>query len=93
MFFSYKDESLRDTYIKFTLLISDLEVVNVTYSNFEMVNKFIDSLPPNWKTTTAPLKISNTLKKFDMAALYGTLMNHEKAEAMLEKILKLTTLP
>ncbi|XP_071727930.1 uncharacterized protein [Rutidosis leptorrhynchoides] len=55
-FFAYKSETLKQTFIRFNSLVADLDSLKVTYTDFEQVKKFIDSLPAKWKPVTDPLR-------------------------------------
>lgn len=58
------------------------------YESFSVINKFIDSLSNSIKSVTTPLRVTHTLKNFDLASLYGALLNHEKFEEMLARNMK-----
>ena len=53
---------------------------------FEVTNKFVDSLSPSWESVVTSLKVTHTLKNFDLASLYGALINHEKSKAMHDNL-------
>ncbi|XP_071713095.1 uncharacterized protein [Rutidosis leptorrhynchoides] len=55
LFFAYKSETLKQTFIRFNSLVADLDSLKINYIDFEQVNKFIDSLPAKWKPVTDPL--------------------------------------
>ncbi|XP_071688052.1 uncharacterized protein [Rutidosis leptorrhynchoides] len=79
LFFGYKNETLKKTFVRFNSLVANLDNLKVKYTDFEQVNRFTDSLPTKLKPVTNPLRTTQTLKNYDMSSIYGTRWNHEKA--------------
>nr|GEX01285.1 retrovirus-related Pol polyprotein from transposon TNT 1-94 [Tanacetum cinerariifolium] len=47
--FAYrKGESLRDFYLKFSLLLNDMNIYNMKLEQFQVNTKFLNTLPPEW---------------------------------------------
>nr|GEW26489.1 retrovirus-related Pol polyprotein from transposon TNT 1-94 [Tanacetum cinerariifolium] len=49
--FAYKKgESLRDFYLRFSLLLNDMNIYNMKLEQFKVNMKFLNTLPPEWNT-------------------------------------------
>nr|GEW97772.1 integrase, catalytic region, zinc finger, CCHC-type, peptidase aspartic, catalytic [Tanacetum cinerariifolium] len=47
--FAYKKgESLRDIYLRFSLLLNDMNIYNMNLEQFQVNTKFLNTLPPEW---------------------------------------------
>nr|GEV94902.1 hypothetical protein [Tanacetum cinerariifolium] len=47
--FAYrKGESLRDYYLRFSLLLNDMNIYNMKLEQFQVNTKFLNTLPPEW---------------------------------------------
>ncbi|GJT79074.1 hypothetical protein Tco_1045799, partial [Tanacetum coccineum] len=47
--FAYKKgETLRDFYLRFSLLLNDMNIYNMKLEQFQMNTKFLNTLPPEW---------------------------------------------
>nr|GFC20395.1 hypothetical protein [Tanacetum cinerariifolium] len=47
--FAYKkEESLRDFYLRFSLLLNDTNIYNMKLEQFQVNTKFLNTLPPEW---------------------------------------------
>ncbi|GJY02671.1 hypothetical protein Tco_0360823 [Tanacetum coccineum] len=47
--FAYKKgETLRDFYLRFSLLLNDMNIYNVKLEQFQVNTKFLNTLPPEW---------------------------------------------
>nr|GEX67056.1 hypothetical protein [Tanacetum cinerariifolium] len=47
--FDYKKgESLRDSYLRFSLLLNDMNIYNMKLEQFQVNTKFLNTLPPEW---------------------------------------------
>nr|GFB64222.1 hypothetical protein [Tanacetum cinerariifolium] len=55
--FAYrKGETLRDFYLRFSLLLNDMNMYNMKLEQFQVNTKFLNTLPPEWsKFVTDPL--------------------------------------
>ncbi|GKB18130.1 hypothetical protein Tco_0852053 [Tanacetum coccineum] len=55
--FAYKKgEILRDFYLRFSLLLNDMNIYNVKLEQFQ-VNKFLNTLPPEWSKFVTDVKL------------------------------------
>ncbi|GJS77253.1 retrovirus-related pol polyprotein from transposon TNT 1-94 [Tanacetum coccineum] len=56
--FAYKKgETLRDFYLRFSLLLNDLNIYNVKLENFKVNTKFLNTLPPKWRKFVTDVKL------------------------------------
>nr|GEZ25314.1 integrase, catalytic region, zinc finger, CCHC-type, peptidase aspartic, catalytic [Tanacetum cinerariifolium] len=54
--FAYqKGETLRDFYLRFSLLLNDMNMYNMKLEQFQVNIKFLNTLPPEWMTDTSSL--------------------------------------
>nr|GFC26789.1 hypothetical protein [Tanacetum cinerariifolium] len=54
--FAYqKGETLRDFYLRFSLLLNDVNMYNIKLEQFQFNTKFLNTLPPEWITDTSSL--------------------------------------
>ncbi|GJU57395.1 retrovirus-related pol polyprotein from transposon TNT 1-94 [Tanacetum coccineum] len=57
--FAYKKgETLRDFYLRFSLLLNDMNIYNVKLEQFQMNTKFLNTLPPKWSKFVTDVKLS-----------------------------------
>nr|GEV98866.1 retrovirus-related Pol polyprotein from transposon TNT 1-94 [Tanacetum cinerariifolium] len=73
--FAYrKGESLRDFYLRFSLLLNDMNIYNMKLKQFQVNTKFLNTLPPEWSKfvtdyasqapSSTPLSITYPLHDF-----------------------------
>nr|GEX29790.1 retrovirus-related Pol polyprotein from transposon TNT 1-94 [Tanacetum cinerariifolium] len=56
--FTYKKgETLRDFYLRFLLLLNDLNIYNVKLEQFQVNTTFLNSLPPEWSKFVTDVKL------------------------------------
>nr|GEX44607.1 hypothetical protein [Tanacetum cinerariifolium] len=56
--FAYKKgETLRDFYLRFSLLPNDLNIYNVKLEQFQVYTKFLNSLPPEWSKFMTDIRL------------------------------------
>nr|GEW04029.1 hypothetical protein [Tanacetum cinerariifolium] len=56
--FAYqKGETLRDFYLKFSLLLNDLNMYNMKLEQFQVNTKFLNTLPPKWSKFVTDVKL------------------------------------
>ncbi|GJR76772.1 hypothetical protein Tco_0089137 [Tanacetum coccineum] len=56
--FAYKKgETLRDFYLRFSLLLNDLNIYNVKLEQFQVNTKFLNTLPPEWSKFVTDVKL------------------------------------
>nr|GEU60836.1 hypothetical protein [Tanacetum cinerariifolium] len=57
--FAYqKGETLRDFYLRFSLLLNDMNMYNMKLEQFQVNMKFLNILPPEWRSSSLNLSIS-----------------------------------
>nr|GEU75284.1 retrovirus-related Pol polyprotein from transposon TNT 1-94 [Tanacetum cinerariifolium] len=56
--FAYKKgESLRDFYLRFSLLLNDMNIYNMKLKQFQVNTKFLNTLPPEWSKFMTDVKL------------------------------------
>nr|GFD21082.1 integrase, catalytic region, zinc finger, CCHC-type, peptidase aspartic, catalytic [Tanacetum cinerariifolium] len=55
-----KGESLRDYYLRFLLLLNDMNIYNMKLEQFQVNTKFLNTLPPEWSKFVTDVKLVNT---------------------------------
>ncbi|GJW08032.1 retrovirus-related pol polyprotein from transposon TNT 1-94 [Tanacetum coccineum] len=56
--FAYKkEETLRDFYLIFSLLLNDMNIYNVKLEQFQVNTKFLNTLPPEWSKFVTDVKL------------------------------------
>nr|GEU73340.1 hypothetical protein [Tanacetum cinerariifolium] len=56
--FAYgKGESLRDFYLRFSLLLNDMNIYNMKLEQFQVNTKFLNTLPPEWSKFVIDVKL------------------------------------
>ncbi|GJZ39862.1 hypothetical protein Tco_0586425 [Tanacetum coccineum] len=57
--FAYKKgETLRDFYLRFSLLLNDMNIYNVKLEQFQVNTKFLNTLPPEWTKFVTDVKLA-----------------------------------
>ncbi|GJW21795.1 retrovirus-related pol polyprotein from transposon TNT 1-94 [Tanacetum coccineum] len=57
--FAYKKgETLRDFYLRFSLLLNDMNIYNMKLEQFQVNTKFLNTLPPKWSKFVTDVKLS-----------------------------------
>ncbi|GJR46854.1 retrovirus-related pol polyprotein from transposon TNT 1-94 [Tanacetum coccineum] len=57
--FAYKKgETLRDFYLRFSLLLNDMNIYNMKLEHFQVNTKFFITLPPEWSKFVTDVKLS-----------------------------------
>ncbi|GKB09162.1 hypothetical protein Tco_0837474 [Tanacetum coccineum] len=57
--FAYKKgETLRDFYLRFSLLLNDMNIYNMKLEQFQVNTKFLNTLPPEWSKFVTDVKLS-----------------------------------
>ncbi|GJU07582.1 hypothetical protein Tco_1124012 [Tanacetum coccineum] len=58
--FAYKKgESLREFYLRFSLLLNDMNIYNMKLEQFQVNTKFFNTLPPEWSKFVTDVKLSS----------------------------------
>nr|GFA56157.1 hypothetical protein [Tanacetum cinerariifolium] len=76
--FTYKKgESLRDFYLRFSLLVNDMNIYNIKLEQFQVNMKFLNTLPPEWSKFVADVKLVRDLHTTNVDQLHSYLGQHE----------------
>ena len=67
-------ETIRDMYTQYTDVINGLKAPGKCFSNFELVNKILRSLPKSWDLKVTTIQEANDLNSFPLEELIGSLM-------------------
>nr|GEV49497.1 hypothetical protein [Tanacetum cinerariifolium] len=60
--FTYqKGETLRDFYLRFSLLLNDMNMYNMKLEQFQVYTKFLNTLPPEWSKFVTDVKLVRDL--------------------------------
>nr|GEU51477.1 hypothetical protein [Tanacetum cinerariifolium] len=76
--FGYKKgETLRDFYLRFSLLLNDMNIYNVKLEQFQMNTRFLNTLPPKWSKFITDVKLVQDLHTTNIDQLHAYLGQHE----------------
>ncbi|GKB03794.1 integrase, catalytic region, zinc finger, CCHC-type containing protein [Tanacetum coccineum] len=76
--FAYnKGESLRDFYLRFSLLLNDMNIFNMKLEQFQVNTKFLNTLPLKWSKFVTDVKLIRDLHTTNIDQLYAYLGQHE----------------
>nr|GEZ69193.1 hypothetical protein [Tanacetum cinerariifolium] len=76
--FAYsKGESLRDFYLRFSLLLNDMNIYNIKLEQFQVNTKFLNTLPPDWSKFVTDVKLVRDLHMTNVDQLHAYLGQHE----------------
>nr|GEX18755.1 reverse transcriptase domain-containing protein [Tanacetum cinerariifolium] len=76
--FAYKNgESLRDFYLRFSLLLNDMNIYNMKLEQFQVNTKFLNTLPPEWSKFVTDVKLVRDLHTTNVDQLHAYLGQHE----------------
>nr|GEU54090.1 hypothetical protein [Tanacetum cinerariifolium] len=76
--FAYrKGESLRDFYLRFLLLLNDMNIYNMKLEQFQVNTKFLNTLPPEWRKFVTNVKLVRDLHTTNVNQLHAYLGQHE----------------
>ncbi|GJU03025.1 retrovirus-related pol polyprotein from transposon TNT 1-94 [Tanacetum coccineum] len=76
--FAYKKgETLRDFYLRFSLLLNDMNIYNVKLEQFQVNTKFLNTLPPEWSKFVIDVKLVRDLHTTNIDQLHAYLGQHE----------------
>ncbi|GJR99592.1 hypothetical protein Tco_0316101 [Tanacetum coccineum] len=76
--FDYKKgETLRDFYLRFLLLINDMNIYNMKLEQFQVNTKFLNTLSPEWSKFVTDLKLVRDLHTTNIDQLHAYLRQHE----------------
>ncbi|GKC43925.1 retrovirus-related pol polyprotein from transposon TNT 1-94, partial [Tanacetum coccineum] len=72
-----KGESLRDFYLRFSLLLNDMNIYNMKLEQFQVNTKFLNTLPPEWSKFVTDVKLVSDLHTINIDQLHAYLGQHE----------------
>nr|GEX18729.1 hypothetical protein [Tanacetum cinerariifolium] len=72
-----KVKTLRDFYLRFSLLLIDMNIYNVKLEQFQVNTKFLNTLPPEWSKFVTDVKIVQDLHTTNIDQLHAYLEQHE----------------
>ncbi|GJV42738.1 hypothetical protein Tco_1421178 [Tanacetum coccineum] len=76
--FAYqKGETLRDFYLRFSLLLNDMNIYNMKLEQFQVNTKFLNTLPPGWSKFMTDVKLVRDLHTTNIDQLHAYLGQHE----------------
>nr|GEU66415.1 retrovirus-related Pol polyprotein from transposon TNT 1-94 [Tanacetum cinerariifolium] len=76
--FAYrKGETLRDFYLRFSLLLNDMNMYNRKLEQFQVNTKFLNTLPPEWSKFVTDVKLVRDLHTTNVDQLHAYLVQHE----------------
>ncbi|GJX84880.1 retrovirus-related pol polyprotein from transposon TNT 1-94, partial [Tanacetum coccineum] len=76
--FAYKKgETLRDFYLRFSLLLNDMNIYNMKLKQFQVNTKFFNTLPPEWSKFMTDVKLVRDLHTTNIDQLHAYLGQHE----------------
>ncbi|KAD2392703.1 hypothetical protein E3N88_39680 [Mikania micrantha] len=81
-----KGESLTQQFERFSCLISELKMVKQEYTNIQMNNRFLRSLPERWDTYTIVLRSNANLENLSLTQLHGKLLTFEREVEQKRKL-------
>nr|GFB10172.1 hypothetical protein [Tanacetum cinerariifolium] len=72
-----KGESLRDFYLRFSLLLNDINIYNMKLEQFQVNTKFMNTLPPECSKIVTDVKLVRYLHMTNVDQLHAYLGQHE----------------
>nr|GEY83097.1 retrovirus-related Pol polyprotein from transposon TNT 1-94 [Tanacetum cinerariifolium] len=76
--FAYqKGETLRDFYLRFSLLLNEMNMYNMKLEQFQVNRKFLNTLPPEWIKFVTDVKLARDLHTTNVDQLHAYLGQHE----------------
>nr|GEY12071.1 hypothetical protein [Tanacetum cinerariifolium] len=73
----WKGESLRDFYLRFSLLLNDMNIYNMKLEQFQVNTKFLNTLPLEWSKFVTHVKLVRDLHMTNVDQLHAYLGQHE----------------
>ncbi|GJT94783.1 retrovirus-related pol polyprotein from transposon TNT 1-94 [Tanacetum coccineum] len=77
--FTYKKgESLHESYLRFTLLLNDMNIYKMPLEQFQVNTKFLNTLPDEWSKFVTDVKLVKDLHTTNVDQLHAHLEQHER---------------
>ncbi|GKB77816.1 copia protein [Tanacetum coccineum] len=79
--FTYKKgESLHEYYLRFTLLLNDMNIYKMPLEQFQVNTKFLNTLPTEWSKFVTDVKLVKDLNTTNVDQIHAHLEQHERHE-------------
>ncbi|GJW05516.1 hypothetical protein Tco_1564372 [Tanacetum coccineum] len=76
--FAYKKgETLREFYLRFSLLLNHMNIYNMKLEQFQVNKKFLNTLPPEWSKFVTDVKLVRDLHTTNIDQLHAYLGQHK----------------
>ncbi|GJV13799.1 putative reverse transcriptase domain-containing protein [Tanacetum coccineum] len=76
--FAYKKgETLREFYLRFSLLLNDMNIYNMKLEQVQVNTEFLNTLPPEWSKFITDVKLVRDLQTTNIDQLHAYLGQHE----------------
>nr|GEV25009.1 hypothetical protein [Tanacetum cinerariifolium] len=72
-----KGETLHDFYLRFSLILNDMNMYNIKLEQFHVNTKFLNTLPPEWSKFVIDVKLVRDLHTTNVDQLHAYLGQHE----------------
>nr|GEV09680.1 hypothetical protein [Tanacetum cinerariifolium] len=72
-----KGETLRDFYLRVSLLLNDMNMYNMKLEQFQLNTKFLNTLPPEWSKFVTDVKLVRDLHTTNVDQLHAYIGQHE----------------
>ncbi|GKA41072.1 hypothetical protein Tco_0733665 [Tanacetum coccineum] len=72
-----KGETLREFYLRFSLLLNDMNIYNMKLEQFQVNTKFLNTLPPEWSKFVTDVKLVRDFHTTNVDQLHAYLGQHE----------------
>ncbi|GJW15548.1 retrovirus-related pol polyprotein from transposon TNT 1-94 [Tanacetum coccineum] len=77
--FTYKKgESLHEYYLRFTLLLNDMNIYKMPLEQFQVNTKFLNTLPAEWSKFVTDVKLVKDLHTTNVDQIHAHLEQHER---------------
>ncbi|GKA54683.1 hypothetical protein Tco_0753632, partial [Tanacetum coccineum] len=77
--FTYKKgETLHEYYLRFTLLLNDMNIYKMPLEQFQVNTKFLNTLPDEWSKFVTDVKLVKDLHTTNVDQLHAHLQQHER---------------
>ncbi|GJV03795.1 hypothetical protein Tco_1337364 [Tanacetum coccineum] len=91
--FTYKKgESLHEYYLRFTLLLNDMNIYKMPLEQFQVNTKFLNTLPAEWSKFVTNVKLVKDLHTTNVDQIHAHLEQHETTMQM-SSIMHVTATP
>ncbi|GKE04336.1 hypothetical protein Tco_1396354 [Tanacetum coccineum] len=77
--FTYKKgESLHEHYLRFSLLLNDMNIYKMSLEQFQVNTKFLNTLPAEWRKFVTDVKLVKDLHTTNVDQIHAHLEQHER---------------